>query len=264
LPPELRMNVRVLDTSGNVVGESRDFLSLRKELLPTMPVAELRRPEKDFYEAHKRALKTQIQYLPNVDKLRLYAKSLPNFNFDEEVGLLIANRAAIVRLRNTSQSKDCGSECVVSVQEVTTVIAPMLENYHQAKLAIERNKPHPAALEAEEHLQRLTLPGFLTATDWIYLREYPRYFQAVPMRLEKMRSGGEAADRQGVAELDGYWKKYLQRKELHELAGITDTELEVFRWMIEEYRVSLFAQRLGTSMKVSPQRLNRQFEKVKR
>ena len=153
---------------------------------------------------------------------------------------------------------------VLAVQEVSSLLVPMFEAYHQARLAIERSKPHAAALEAEEHLNRLTYKGFLSTTDWNYLREYPRYFQAVPMRLEKMRSGGEAADRQGVAELDRYWKKYLQRRELHELAGIVDPELEMFRWMIEEYRVSLFAQRLGTSMKVSPQRLDKQFEKIKR
>ena len=153
---------------------------------------------------------------------------------------------------------------VPAVQEVTKVIVPLLESYHLAKLTIERNKPHPAALEAEEHLARLTLPGFLTATDWDTLREYPRYFRAVPMRFEKLRGGGESADRQSVAELDQYWQKYLERRELHELAGITDPELDVFRWMIEEYRVSLFAQRLGTSIKVSSQRLDKQFEKVKR
>ena len=153
---------------------------------------------------------------------------------------------------------------VPAVQEVTKVIVPLLESYHLAKLTIERNKPHPAALEAEEHLARLTLPGFLTATDWDTLREYPRYFRAVPMRFEKLQGGGESADRQSVAELDQYWQKYLERRELHELAGITDPELDVFRWMIEEYRVSLFAQRLGTSIKVSPQRLDKQFEKVKR
>jgi ATP-dependent helicase HrpA len=144
------------------------------------------------------------------------------------------------------------------------MIVPMLEAYHQAKLAIEQNKPHPAALEAEEHLTRLVPTGFLTATDWHYLREYPRYFRAVPMRLEKLRSGGELADRQGCAELNQYWQKYIERRELHKLAGIADPELEVFRWMLEEYRVSLFAQRLGTSLKVSPQRLDKQFEKVKR
>jgi len=153
---------------------------------------------------------------------------------------------------------------VLAVQEVTKVIVPLLESYHQAKLSIERNKPHPAALEAEEHLACLTPSGFLTATDWNILREYPRYFRAVPMRFEKLRSGGESADRQGTAELNKYWQNYWERRKLHELAGIVDPELEVFRWMLEEYRVSLFAQRLGTSIKVSPQRLDKQFEKVKR
>ena len=153
---------------------------------------------------------------------------------------------------------------VLAVQEVTNLIAPLLETYHQAKLAIEQNKPHPAALEAEEHLACLVPIGFLSTTDWNYLQEYPRYFRAVPMRFEKLRSGGEAADLRGTEELHRYWQKYLERRKLHELAGITDPELEVFRWMIEEYRVSLFAQRLGTSMKVSPQRLDKQFEKVRR
>jgi len=121
LPLELRMNVRVLDPGGKVVGESRDFQSLRKELLPTMPAAEARRPEKEFYEAHKREIKTQIQHLPNADKMKLYSKSLPNFNFDEEVGMLIAARALAH-----------GAKCpVVSSQKVLPVLYQ--NNTHDAK-----------------------------------------------------------------------------------------------------------------------------------
>ena len=259
LPPELRMSVRVLDSDGTTLGESKDFLSLRKELAPVETAAvELRKPEKEFYTAHKREIKTQIQYLPGVDKLKLYAKTLPDFDFQEEVGLLIAARA-----REPATVSPESSKIIAATQDVTKLIIPLLETYHQAKLTIEHNKPHPSAWEAEEHLQCLTSPGFLTATDWNYLREYPRYFQAVPMRFDKLRSGGESADRQGTDELKNYWQKYLERRELHNLAGIVDAELGVFRWMIEEYRVSLFAQRLGTIVKVSPQRLDKQFEKVR-
>ena len=177
---------------------------------------------------------------------------------DVLIGLFYGNMHTIDMQHNAKDG------ILLAVQEITKVIVPLLETYHQARLAIERNKPHPAALEAEEHLARLVPPGFLTATDWNYLREYPRYFRAVPMRFEKLRSGGELADRQCVAELSMHWQNYMERRELHELAGITDPELEVFRWMLEEYRVSLFAQRLGTSIKVSPQRLDKQFDKVKR
>jgi ATP-dependent helicase HrpA len=45
--------------------------------------------------------------------------------------------------------------------------------------------------------------------------------------------------------------------------SIDDPDLDEYRWMLEEYRVSLFAQTLGTSMKVSPQRLARQWAKVR-
>ena len=94
LPPELRMSIRVLDSGGKVLGESKDFLSLRKELAPEETVVtKQRRAEKEFYETHKREITTHIRYLPNVDKLRLYAKTFPNFDFDEEVGMLIAARA---------------------------------------------------------------------------------------------------------------------------------------------------------------------------
>ena len=260
LPPELRMSIRVLDSEGTILGESKDFLTLRKELAPVETAAvELRKPVREFYAAHKREIKMQIQYLPGADKLKLYARTLPGFDFQEEVGLLIA-----ARVRETAAVLPETSKIIVATQDVTKVIIPLLETYHQAKLTIERNKPHTAAWEAEEHLQCLTLPDFLTTTNWNYLREYPRYFRAVPMRFEKLHSGGEVADRQGAEELKKYWQRYLERRELHELAGIVDSELEVFRWMIEDYRVSLFAQRLGTSIKVSPQRLDKQFEKVRR
>jgi hypothetical protein len=253
LPPELQMNVRVLDHEGKVLGESKDFLSLRKEFVPMLQPAE--KPvsgAENFYNAHKREIKTQIQYLPNSDKLKLYAKTLADFDFYERIGLLIAARAL--------QS----GGIVPAVQEVTKVIVPLLESYHQAKLAIEQNRSMSAAAAEAEHVQRLTSAGFLLSTAWNWLCEYPRYFRAVPLRFEKFRSGGEAADRQGVAELSRYWQQYVECRELHEAAGIADEELEVFRWMIEEYRVSLFAQRLGTAAKVSPQRLEKQFEKVKR
>ena len=276
LPPELRMSIRVVDTEGTTLGLGKDFLSLRKEWSPVDEnETNLRKSEKEFYAAHRREIKMHIQHLPSVEQLKLYARTIPNFDFQEEVSLLIAARASHTAAESpaTLSAKASLSHSAVStppsavalaVQDVAKLIRPMFETYHQAKLAIERNKPHQAAFEADEHLLQLTPACFLTMTHWQALCEYPRYFRAVPMRFEKLRSGGETMDRQGTQELQSYWKKYIERRELHELAGIDDPELETFRWMIEEYRVSLFAQRLGTNIKVSPQRLNRQFDKIRR
>ena len=59
---------------------------------------------------------------------------------------------------------------------------------------------------------------------------------------------------------------YQQRFDDHVATGNVCEEsrlaLEEYRWMLEEYRVSLFAQQLGTSIKISPQRLNKQWAKV--
>ena len=53
-------------------------------------------------------------------------------------------------------------------------------------------------------------------------------------------------------------------REFHRGQGIVDAEMEQYRWMVEEYRVSLFAQQLGTCMKVSPTRLDKQWGKIRK
>ena len=67
-----------------------------------------------------------------------------------------------------------------------------------------------------------------------------------------------------MAQLDHYWQQYETLKAAQDAQAIVDPELETLRWMIEEYRVSLFAQKLGTVIKVSPTRLDKQLAKVRR
>jgi ATP-dependent helicase HrpA len=60
-----------------------------------------------------------------------------------------------------------------------------------------------------------------------------------------------------------FWQRYVRTRAGHDQLSVYDPQLELFRWMLEEYRVSLFAQPLGTSIKVSPERLDKQWRKVK-
>jgi ATP-dependent helicase HrpA len=260
IPPELQMNIRVIDETGETVGEGRDFSLLRKQFaafsLPVQKQTLEKSEAQEFHVKHRSAIRQQIQWLPNVDKLRIYAQPLPEFRFDEDTGLLIAARA-------------CRTNIPSAVQEVTKMLTSLFEAYHEARRILEQFKKtsggifQEAFTDAVQNIEQLTPAGFFATTSWNWLKEYPRYFKAVPLRFEKLRSGGEQADRQGTAELQRYRQKYVKCKELHSDAGIDDPELETFRWMIEEYRVSLFAQRLGTVLKVSPQRLDKHFgEKV--
>jgi ATP-dependent helicase HrpA len=65
-------------------------------------------------------------------------------------------------------------------------------------------------------------------------------------------------------DVNAYWQQYVEMHQTHASQAIVDPELQTFRWMIEELRVSLFAQKLGTSITVSPKRMEKQWAKVRR
>jgi len=154
----------------------------------------------------------------------------------------------------------------LAVQEVMDLVGPLLEAYHQARLALEQAagpKWAYAAADVREQLDRLITPGFLTRTPWEWLKHFPRYLRAIPIRLDSLRSGGLARDRKHTKEIQALWQAYCDRARQHQESGIFDPELALYRWMLEEYRISCFAQRLGTAIPVSARRLERQWEKVR-
>ncbi|MDR2169850.1 MAG: ATP-dependent RNA helicase HrpA [Planctomycetaceae bacterium] len=228
-----------------------------------------------FYLLVKRDLRSQIRWLPDVDRMRVYAKSLNEFDFDEEFCMLAAARAIRIDELGVPRSevmfagrvKDATARLGDAVREVAKVIVPLLTEFQGARLAIEsviNSRTRESCEEARVNLMRLVVGGFLLRTEWGMLREYPKFFKAVQIRCEKLRQGNDVIDRSNMRELGEYWRRYEERLELHLAAGIIDPQLSLFRWMLEEYRVSLFAQQLGTSIKVSPQRLEKQFEKIKK
>ena len=77
-----------------------------------------------------------------------------------------------------------------------------------------------------------------------------------------LTSGGLARDKQQLAILAPSVKQFRLRAELHAKRGTVDAELSLYRWMLEELRISLFAQELGTNGPISPQRLEKQWAKV--
>jgi ATP-dependent helicase HrpA len=114
-----------------------------------------------------------------------------------------------------------------------------------------------AISEVREQVQQLVYPGFISATPLNWLPHLGRYLRAAIQRLEKL-SGNSQRDRKHSAVIRRYWQAYEQA-----LASTPASPgLREFRWLIEELRVSLFAQELGTSVKVSPERLDRQWKEL--
>jgi ATP-dependent helicase HrpA len=139
--------------------------------------------------------------------------------------------------------------------EVARLAGTILAEYGTAMRKIKDTKIQPdATADAAQQLQRLLPKRFLAQTPWPQLQHFARYLKAVTLRLDKLRAD-PARDAAKLAELkpqeQRYWRLVAERK------GAVDDRMAEFRWLLEELRVSFFAQELRTPQPVSVKRLDK-------
>jgi len=115
--------------------------------------------------------------------------------------------------------------------------------------------------DVREQLDHLIYPGFVCATPRNRLEHLPRYLQAMSRRLHKL-AADPGRDRGLLRQIRPLWEQYLARAEQHRKKNIVDPALDEYRWLLEEFRVSLFAQELRTAVAVSEKRLRQQWQSV--
>jgi ATP-dependent helicase HrpA len=147
-------------------------------------------------------------------------------------------------------------------QEIARLLATIVSDAAPIGRKLAQLKAFPQAVaDVEQQLARLFSRGFIVSTPAATLAHFPRYLKAVAARLDKLKSD-PARDAARTAEIAA-----LQTPLLRELAarkGVPDARLEEFRWLLEELRVSLFAQELRTPMPVSVKRLQKVWDSVQR
>jgi len=104
--------------------------------------------------------------------------------------------------------------------------------------------------DLDEQLAELLFPGFVRETEASRLAHFPRYLRAMRLRAERLRQD-PARDQARMLAVQLYWRDYLKLRA--ERGG--DPALDELRWLVEELRVSTFAQELRTAESVSPKRL---------
>ena len=121
---------------------------------------------------------------------------------------------------------------------------------------------HPLTHLLRLRLQTLLAPGFATRTPWAQWPRLPIYLKAMTLRLEKYSSNParDAAREADIQELEQMWQEKTDG--LVKQGQPVSDDLAAFRWMIEELRVSLFAQELKTPYPVSVKRLLKEWEKL--
>jgi len=209
-------------------------------------------------------LRTQVRHLPGLNdaKLRL-APIVPAAEFERALIGLLARKAFVEGeppVRTRAAFDAVRSQRARRIAEAACEIAPWLpalaDGYHAARRGWESLSPKtagPLLADVKQQVAWLTDHEFLSSVPWQWLRHYPRYLGAIAYRLEKFRSGAAAKDAEAMRLVSELWRRWLSSLPEERRTPAATAELEL-RWMLEELRVSLFAQPLGTSVKVSPQR----------
>jgi len=136
-------------------------------------------------------------------------------------------------------------------QEISRTVQAALERLVRIQAALPKAAA-PAAADIRAQLAWLVPAGFLLTTPWERLKEFPRYLHAIEQRLDKLGANPKR-DAQLAAEIGPLETRYRERVKVER--GLKPPAEDEFRWLLEELRVSLYAQQLKTRVPVSARRL---------
>ena len=158
-----------------------------------------------------------------------------------------------------ARCKEAKGRLALVAQEIARLAAAILAEYQLVQKNLQAAKAHGQAVQ-DIRAQCGWLLGkeFIAQTPYQRLQHIPRYLKAINARLDKLR-GNPARDAQLLAQLapmQQQWQRRLQGWQ----QGERDTRLDDFGWLLQELRVSLFAQELKTPVIVSVKRLQKVWE----
>jgi len=143
-----------------------------------------------------------------------------------------------------------------TAKQWSVLLTDILDGYR----AIKKLTKNPALSQLDTvsdiqgQLNHLFPKNFITSIEREWLQQYPRYLTAITKRFDKSKTNA-VRDRQSRLEFSKLWDAYIKRQESLLKQHIESEQLKHYRWMLEEYRVSLFAQELKTRFPVSAKRL---------
>jgi ATP-dependent helicase HrpA len=154
----------------------------------------------------------------------------------------------------------------VVFREVYTTADRLLTELQNVKLQLAT--PCPLAFadawkDVDEQVKAMLPKRFLIELPYCWLRHVPRYFAAATARLRKLGPGTLERDRQAMIEVGGYWTAIKQTVVSKGPSVFNEPTFIEMRWLLEEWRVSLFAQELRTSVPVSAKRIAEAWAKVR-
>jgi len=330
LPDHLRMNIKVLDEQGKLIGSGRELQALKEQLgalvqasisragnasmerqgltgwtfgeLPEVTEVKADRLQVKAWPALQdrgdsvdlvlldSAYRARLTSIAGVTRLLLLASKQQVRYLEKH---LLQNPAHLHALRSLGPRADLLQELIMRAYVIAFRLDELMPRSEAAfRQLLEQGKPEVVGVadrleallcrvlgqrlalqqrlqrgfssaadllfrqDVQQQLEQLIHPGFLQSTPWLQLQQVPRFLQAIEQRMEKYGTQ-KVRDQQATRLLQGLWQRYAERKAWCERHERADEALDDYRWLLEELRVSLFAQALGTRVPVSEKRLEK-------
>jgi len=172
-----------------------------------------------------------------------------------------------VRDRNAfQQCFDAGREKLHAIySETVSRVGELLASYQRIRkqlAGLNNLNLLSSVQDMQQQLDELVYQGFLEEVPAAQLNEYPRYLRAIEKRLDKLASGSQTRDQQGMREMAGLLERWRLRDKAAREKGLVDVRLQQIRWQLEELRISLFAQEVKTLYPVSVKRIDKLWKEL--
>jgi ATP-dependent helicase HrpA len=219
-------------------------------------------------------VRSMLEHVPGIDRVRLLAAARSDsLRFDEAFTRLVVDAAIHgdgdeIRDAATFDAAlvRAGGALWAMAHDMIVTVESIYAGEHEVRIALESfSKPvwAPIVADIKRVLAALVPDDVLTITPPMWLAHLPRFLTGILRRLEKLPGGGHRRDERLQAEFEPYWQRWCAAEHDHAAVGLVDPALTEYRWMLEEYRIALFAQELGTSRVISTKRLEKQWLKVR-
>jgi len=148
------------------------------------------------------------------------------------------------------------AELLTVANEAGKLAQDIMTLYSAVKASLQRfNANDPMAKDINEQLSFLIYQSFIRNTPYSDLKAIPRYLKAIQYRLDKLDNS-----QQKIQEVARYTTRFWKEVEFKSQKDTVLPEQDPFRWMLEEFRVSLFAQQLKTAYPISVKRMDKAWD----
>lgn len=216
--------------------------------------------------------------LPGLDKMRLMYAKVPQRDKKsaaaEELQQVLVDWILMRVFINGSDVRSRGefdrlvqegkAQLMSVASESCQLLSALLEQYQQLRKAIDNITQMNWMLsikDIRQQLDGLVYQGFLDSMTPERLRDYQRYLKAISLRLDKLAHAA-ARDQQLLRQMSDIQQRWQERQDITEKKGRVDERLEDIRWMLQELRISLFAQEVKTAHPVSIKRIEKRWKEL--